>query len=147
HRMHMMLGFPGNRDNIDKTYKMRLPQTLLSSDAAKGYTTIEQPLSTVYKLSNLRQVQVRSSTLPCVGEHNAQSFDTIIMSIDVNTDMVLDRLEYIGQSNGRYFDLMSDAGITSINFSIWLVYDNGTTLPALLPSFTYANMLVKFIKK
>ena len=145
-KLNSILGFPSYLSS-DGLYKLKQPQVLLSQNLTAGsFIDYVQPVSTLYKLTNIKAIQLRSSTLPVSGEYSLASQSTIVMSIDVSVDTAKDIYEY-SASIERYYDLIGNAELTDINFSIWVEYVNGEVVQCYLPPYSSFTMLAKFVNK
>ena len=144
-KLHNILGFKGTIDNSGDFYKINLPQVILSTTGSE-YITYAQAVSTTYKLNLIKSIQIRSSTISVQGEFSSTTTAPIIMSLDITSDTVIDTLEFVSNNN-RWFDLIDGSPLNTINFSVWIVYRNGTERIATLSPFTDFNLLAAFIKK
>lgn len=145
-RLNNLLGFPSYNGG-DGFYKLKLPQVLLSNPMTSNtFFTYNQPASTLYKLTNIKAIQIRSNTLPVSGEYSIASQTQVVMSINVNTDTTKDVFEF-SASIERVYDLIGDTPIADLNFSIFIEYNDGSVQPALLGPYSKFSMLVKFIRR
>lgn len=145
-KLNSILGFPSYLGS-DGRYKLKQPQVLLSTTmTSASFVDYVQPVSTLYKLTNIKSIQLRSNTLPVSGEFSVASQSNIVMSINVSVDTAKDIYEY-SASIERYYDLIGNVELTDINFSIWVEYTDGTVHQAYLPPYSSFTMLSKFIRK
>lgn len=145
-KLNSILGFPTYLSS-DGLYKLKQPQVLLSQNVTAGsFIDYVQPVSTLYKLTNIKAIQLRSNTLPVSGEYSLASQSNIVMSIDTSVDSAKDVYEY-SASIERYYDLIGNAELTDINFSIWVEYVNGEVVQCYLPPYSAFTMLCKFVNK
>jgi hypothetical protein len=145
-KLNNLLGFP-TYNGGDGFYKLKLPQVLLSNPmTSNSFFTYNQPASTLYKLTNIKAIQIRSNTLPVSGEYSLASQTQVVMSINVNTDTKKDVFEF-SASIERVYDLIGDTPIADLNFSIFIEYNDGSVEPALIGPYSKFSMLVKFIRR
>ena len=148
-KLNDILGFKSvlQQYNGQTVYKLTDPQVILSSVITNSsFITYSQPVSTLYKLTNIRAIQIRSNNLQVLGEYDSVSGSNIIMSIDINTDTTKDRYEF-QTALPRFYDLVGNIPISSLNFSVWIEYNNRQISQAYLPPNSTFTMLVQFIKK
>jgi hypothetical protein len=142
-----VLGFDTYNDGSG-WYKLKLPQVLLDNTLSPtSFITYAQEISTVYRLTGIRAIEIRSATIPVDGEYDSQSNSPIIMSVDVNVDAAKDRYEYASTSENRFYDLIGDGPLKNINFSVWIIYENGAQVLAKIPPSSSFTMLAKFVRK
>jgi hypothetical protein len=145
-KLNNILGYPSYNGG-DGFYKLKIPQVLLSNPmTSNSFFNYNQPSSTLYKLTNIKSIQIRSNSLPVSGEYSIASQTQIVMSINVNTDTKKDIFEF-SASIERVYDLIGDTPIADLNFSIFIEYNDGSVVPAILGPYSKFSMLVKFIAK
>ena len=141
-----ILSFPTYLSS-DGNYKVKMPQVLLSPTLSSNtFINYTQPLSTLYKLTNIKAIQIRSNTLPVSGEYSIVSQSNIVMSIDVPPDSQKDIYAF-SASLERFYDIIGNIEMADINFSVWVEYNDGTVSQAYLPPYSSFTMLCKFVLK
>lgn len=145
-KLNSILGFPSYL-GADGFYKLKQPQVLLSSTmSASTFVDYIQPVSTLYKLTNIKAIQLRSNTIPVSGEYSVASQSNILMSINVSVDTAKDIYEFSATIE-RFYDLIGNEALTDIHFSVWIEYVDGSVLQAYLPPYSSFTMLAKFVNK
>ena len=145
-KLFNVLGFNGTFDSSDGYYRLKIPQVILSTNQT-SYITYVQPVSTKYRLTDIAQIQIRSNSLPVNGEYDSASSQNIIMSLDYTTTTIKDILEFSTTLNNRFYDLNNSGSISTINFSIFVVYNTGVVEIARLPPYSKFTLLCQFVKK
>lgn len=141
--LYHVLGFDGVLLSTGN-YRLTLPQVQLSS-ATDQLVVIEQALSTSFKINQIRNIEVRSNSIPVVGETNAESFENIISSIDVNVDAQKDTFQYVDNIR-RFYTVSSSEPLNDINLSFWLRYADGSIGRCTLLPGERADCTLKFIR-
>jgi hypothetical protein len=145
-KLYAMLGFNGVKDS-GGYYRIKTPQIVLDNPITKNsYITFQQPVSTLYKLTPIRAILIKSNSIGVDGEYDNIQQESIVMSIDTSTITLKDRYEF-SQTIDRYYDLISDSDLYTINFSVWVEYDDGSVVMAKLPAYSDFNLLIKFVRK
>ena len=145
-KLNNILGFQSYLAS-DGNYRVKLPQVLLSSTmTSNSFINYVQPISTLYKLTNIKAIQLRSNSLPVSGEYSIASGSNIVMSINVSVDTNKDVYEFTSTIE-RFYDLIGDTELTDINFSVWVEYNDGSVVKAQLPPYSQFSMLAKFVIK
>lgn len=145
-KLNSILGFPTYLGS-DGFYKLKQPQVLLSTTmSASTFIDYVQPVSTLYKLTNIKAIQLRSNTIPVSGEFSLASQSNILMSINVSVDTAKDIYEFSATIE-RFYDLIGNEPLTDIHFSVWVEYVDGSVIQAYLPPYSSFTMLAKFVNK
>ena len=141
----MVLGFPTYQGS-DGNYLLKIPQ-YIGPIQNPSYMTIVQPTSTAYRLVNIRGLQLRSGTLAISGEYDAISKNPIIMSVDITVDAAKDTYEYQNSLDNRFYDILSQGQLDMLNLSLFVIYNDGTIVPAYIPPYSSFRSLLKFVRK
>jgi hypothetical protein len=145
-KLYQDLGFDGVLNSSSTYYRITLPQVVIPSPVLyNSFITYTQPVSSLYRLTMIRQILIKSSTLPIAGEFNAVSSQNIIMSIDIPSTSAKDNYEF-APSLYRFYDLINDVGLDEINIQVWIAYDDNTEKLAAIPPYSVFNMLLMFVK-
>jgi hypothetical protein len=145
-KLNSILGFPSYLTSNGR-YRLKQPQVLLSSTLSSNtFIDYVQPISTIYKMTNVKAIQIRSNTLPVSGEYSVASQSNIVMSIDVPPDSSKDVYAF-SASLERFYDLIGNNELSDINFSVWVEYTDGNVVQAYLPPYSSFTMLCKFVNK
>jgi hypothetical protein len=130
----------------DGNYLLKIPQ-YIGPIQNPSYMTIVQPISTAYRLVNIRGLQLRSGTIAVSGEYDAISQTPIIMSVDVTIDAAKDVYEYQSSSDNRFYDILSHGQLDVLNLSLFVIYNDGTIVQAYIPPYSSFRSLLKFVRK
>lgn len=147
-KLFNILGFPGY-STADSMMTLKLPQTRYTDSTDLAVVSYVQPVSTLYKLLDISEIQVRSSTLPISGEIDVLSRSNIICSIDTVAGDLNNNIYqfYNTQLEDRAYELISSAPLRELNLSVWVRYrSTNKTVPVYIPPLTTFTALLKFIK-
>lgn len=145
-KLNDLLGFSSVLRN-DGFYQIKQPQINISK-TLKESVRYTQPITTLYKLTDISEIQIRSSNLPIEAEFDADSNSNIVMSLNTSsTDLNKSVYEFFNSNLvDRSYKLINNQEIRSLNFSVWIKYrSTGAVKQAYLPPHSTFNMLVKFI--
>ena len=148
-KMYQLLGFKGSK-GINGYYLLDIPQSANMEDNTLSIITYKQAAPTAYKLQDISEIVIESSTLPVLGEANNIDGAPIIQSINTSsTDINPSLFEYYSSDiESRTYDLVSDQPINTINVSVYVRYSQDNSLrPAMLSPYSRFAMLLKFKKK
>lgn len=144
-KLYQVLGFKGTKYN--GYYNITIPQTLGISDAVVTISQYVQPNSTVYRMLDVSEIVILSSTLPIQGESNSVDSAPIVMSINTTSgDLNPSIYEFYSvNSDDRSYSLTTSASISILDFSVYVRYRNTNRIePVYLSPYSVFNMLIKF---
>lgn len=146
-KLYSVLGFQGKLDPTDGYYRIKIPQIALST-AQNETITVEQPYSTKFKLLDIKQILIKSNSIPIVGEEDFNSKQPILMSLDFTSTTIKDVLEFQSTQQNRYYEMISNQALDTINFSVWVTYNySNETYIVQLPPYSKFQMLISFVRK
>ena len=146
-KLNELLGFSSIL-KADGFYQVKLPQYRLST-SLKETIQYPQPISTLYKLTDISEIQIRSSNLPIVSEFDVTSSTQIVMSLNTaSTDINKSVYEFFNQNLiDRSYQLTNNQDLRQINYSVWVKYrSSGKSKQVYLPPHSTFSILTKFIK-
>lgn len=145
-RLNNMLQFESTYDTVDNYYRVIYPQANLSN-TFNSYVVLQQPVSSVFRLINISQLQIRSNNLPFNGERDSSSKDRILLSIDY-TLTEKESVSFLNEIEKRIADLTGSDDLYSLQLSVWVVY-NDLPQPVLirLPPYSTFTALLQFVRK
>lgn len=147
-KLNFVLQFDSNLDSVDSFYRIRFPQVLLSSSIlSSSFINISQSVSSLYRLTSIREILIKSNSIPVSGEYNSVSNEQIVMSLDINADTDKNRYEFNNTNNNRLYDLIGAEPLYRINFSLFVTYNSGETVRVMLPPQSLFKMLAVFHRK
>ena len=147
-KMYQIMGFKGYK--INNYYLLDIPQTANMEDSTLSIITYQQPSPTAYKLMDIAEIVIESSTLPILGEANNIDGAPIIQSINTSsTDINPSIFEfYSNDIESRTYALVSDQPINNVNIQVFVRYSQDNSLrPVLLSPYSRFSMLLKFKRK
>jgi hypothetical protein len=144
-KLNNVLGFDTNKEG-DGYYRILYNQTKLST-GINDFITLSQPISTVYKLTNISQIQLRSNTLDISSERDVLSPDKILVSVDFDNNAQKSTAYFLNAIEKRIVNLLSDGPIYNMHLSVWITY-NDDLRPQLvyLPPYSSFLCLLHFVK-
>lgn len=148
-KLYEILGFKATYDTIDGFYKLKLPQFAVQNDGDLQLIHYQQPVSSLYKLIDISEIQIRTNNLPVMGEFDSISNQRIITSINTSSgDLNSNVYEYVNTMlTDRSYELINDLPISDINISVWVKYrSSGLTEQVYLSPHTSFALLLKFIR-
>jgi len=145
-RLNNILQFESILDTTDGYYRVIYPQANLSN-TLNEYIVVQQPVSSVFRLINLSQLQIRSNNLPFNGERDYLTKDKVLLSIDYTEDEK-QSVSFINQIEKRITDLTGSIDLYELQLSVWCVY-NDIERPVLikLPPYSTFSCLLQFVRK
>ena len=146
--MYQIMGFKGYK--VNNYYLLDIPQTANMEDTTLSIITYQQPSPTAYKLMDISEIVIESSTLPILGEANNIDGAPIIQSINTSsTDINPSIFEfYSNDIESRTYALVSDQPINNVNIQVFVRYSQDNSLrPVLLSPYSRFSMLLKFKRK
>ena len=147
-KMYQIMGFKGYK--VNNYYLLDIPQTANMEDSTLSIITYQQPSPTAYKLMDIAEIVIESSTLPILGEANNIDGAPIIQSINTSsTDINTSIFEfYSNDIESRTYALVSDQPINNVNIQVFVRYSQDNSLrPVLLSPYSRFSMLLKFKRK
>lgn len=143
-RLNELLGFPSVLSSDGLWCRIKLPQIASLSDSLDQSLRFAQPVDTSYRLNNIRTIQLRSNTIPCIGEFDSVDSSKIIMSFDKPAGFIADSFEFSSNNSLRTYDLNGQNELSQINLSVWVKYEDGEILQAQLSPYSTFSALLKF---
>jgi len=146
-RLNELLGFPSVLNSSGDFCRIKLPQIANLSSSLDQSFRFSQPVPTANRLNNVKSIQLRSNTIPVIGEYDNTESSKIIMSIDKDSDFVMNSFEFASNNSLRTYDLIGQTPLTDMNLSVFVEYEDGETVRAELAPYSRFTALLKFEKK